>query len=160
MTLAHIGVGSNLGDSRRIVADAIAAIAALPSTRAWRSSAHYATPPWGRLDQPPFVNAVVEIDTALDARELLAALLDIERAAGRVRDGSRWGPRVLDLDLLLYGDEIVSEPGLSVPHPHIAQRAFVLLPLAELAPDRDVPGAGPVRDLVARVDIAGCSRLA
>ncbi|MDC8011781.1 2-amino-4-hydroxy-6-hydroxymethyldihydropteridine diphosphokinase [Tahibacter soli] len=160
MTIAHVGIGSNLGDSRRVVAGAVEALAALASTRVVRSSAHYATPPWGRVDQPPFINAVVEIDTALSAQELLAALLDIERAAGRVRDGSRWGPRVLDLDLLLYGDAIVSEPGLSVPHPHLAQRAFVLLPLAELAPDREVPGAGRVRDLVARVDSAGCRRLA
>lgn len=160
MTIAHVGIGSNLGDSRRVVATAVDALAALPSTRVLRGSAHYATPPWGRVDQPPFINAVVEIDTGLSAQQLLAALLGVERAAGRVRDGSRWGPRVLDLDLLLYGDAIVSEPGLSVPHPHLAQRAFVLLPLAELAPDREVPGAGRVRDLVARVDAAGCRRLA
>ncbi|HVJ63568.1 MAG TPA: 2-amino-4-hydroxy-6-hydroxymethyldihydropteridine diphosphokinase [Tahibacter sp.] len=160
MTVAHIGIGSNLGDSRRIVRDAVAALAALPHTHALSSSAHYATPPWGRADQPHFVNAVVEIETALSAQQLLEALLDIERDAGRVRDDSRWGPRVLDLDLLLYGDAVLSEPGLSVPHPYLAQRAFVLLPLAEIAPDREVPGAGRVRDLLDRVDAADCVRLA
>ena len=160
MTVAHIGIGSNLGDSQKIVAAAVDALAGLPHVSALRASALYATPPWGVVDQPPFVNAVVEIDTSATARELLDDLLVIERAAGRVRDGSRWGPRMLDLDLLLYGDAVLSEPGLDVPHPRIAQRAFVLLPLADVAPDLDVPGAGRVRELLERVDAGGCRRLA
>jgi 2-amino-4-hydroxy-6-hydroxymethyldihydropteridine diphosphokinase len=160
VTLAHIGLGSNLGDSRRIVADAIDALSALPHVRSLHASALYETPPWGVVDQPPFVNAVAQIETAATARALLDDMLAIERAAGRVRDGSRWGPRALDLDLLLYGGAILSEPGLDVPHPRIAQRAFVLLPLADIAPDIHVPGAGRVRDLLARVDADGCRRLA
>ena len=124
-----------------------------------RSSAQYLTPPWGRLDQPPFINAVVEIDTDLDAHALLAALLQLEREAGRVRDGQRWGPRALDLDILLYGDDIICATGLSVPHPHLAQRAFVLLPLAEIAAARMVPGMRSVADLLACIDAGECRRL-
>jgi len=101
----------------------------------------------------------VEMDTLLDAPALLQQLLALERAAGRVRDGTRWGPRALDLDILLYDQAIVCTPGLSVPHPHLAQRAFVLLPLAEIAPLQPVPGLGLVQELLARIDAGGCRRL-
>lgn len=160
MTRAFIGLGSNLGDSRRVVAAAVSAIGALPRTRLLCSAAQYRTPPWGVLDQPDFINSVVEIDTTLDAHALLHELLQLERAAGRVRDGSRWGPRALDLDILLYGDDVVCGAGLQIPHPQLARRAFVLLPLAEIAADCIVPGQGRVADLLLRVDIGGCSRLA
>lgn len=159
MIRAFIGLGSNLGDSRRIVATAVQRIAALPQTQLLRASSHYLTPPWGVLDQPPFINAVVEISTTSSPAGLLAQLLELERQAGRVRDGSRWGPRPLDLDVLLYGEHIVSEIGLQIPHPHMAERAFVLLPLAELAPLRTIPGLGRVADLLARIDAAACARL-
>lgn len=159
MNHAFVGLGSNLGDSRRIVATAVQRIAALPQTRLLQTSAHYLTPPWGVLEQPPFINAVVEISTNFSPSGLLAQLLLIEREAGRVRDGSRWGPRPLDLDVLLYGEQIVSETGLQIPHPHMAERAFVLLPLAEIAPLRTIPGLGRVVDLLARIDTAACTRL-
>lgn len=159
MTRAFIGLGSNLGDSRRVVAVASQRIDALPQTRVSRSSSHYLTAPWGFNDQPPFINSVVEIDTKLEPGALLAGLLGIEREAGRIRDGVRWGPRALDLDILLYGDEIVSRDDLRVPHPHLAQRAFVLAPLAEIAAEQVVPGSGRVAELLARVDASGCLRL-
>lgn len=159
MTHAFIGLGSNLGDSRRVVAEAVRRIDALPQTRVLRSSSHYLTPPWGLREQPAFINSVVEIETLLAPDALLAALLDIEREAGRVRDGARWGPRALDLDILLYGDDVVCSAGLQVPHPHLAQRAFVLAPLAEIAGDRIVPGCGRVAELLARIDASECRRL-
>lgn len=159
MTAAFIGLGSNLGDSRQAVADATQRIGELAGTRLRRSSSQYLTPPWGLLDQPAFINSVVEIETELRPHALLGELLALERAAGRVRDGARWGPRALDLDILLYGDDVVCAAGLCVPHPHLARRAFVLLPLAEIAAERIVPGQGRVADLLARVDIGGCRRL-
>ncbi|TDR43293.1 2-amino-4-hydroxy-6-hydroxymethyldihydropteridine diphosphokinase [Tahibacter aquaticus] len=159
MITAFIGLGSNLGDSRRSVDQAAQRIAGLASTQLRQVSSQYLTPPWGVQQQPPFINAVVEISTSLGAPALLAGLLEIEREAGRVRDGSRWGPRPLDLDVLLYGQQIISRPGLCVPHPHLAERAFVLLPLAEIAPLQQVPGLGRVADLLARIDFSACTRL-
>jgi 2-amino-4-hydroxy-6-hydroxymethyldihydropteridine diphosphokinase len=110
------------------------------------------TDPVGLLDQPRFLNAAAAVETGLSARDLLEALLRIERKLGRVRDGTRWGPRTIDLDLLLYGDEIVDEPGLCVPHPRLHERRFALEPLAELAPQAVVPGAGRVSELLAALD--------
>jgi 2-amino-4-hydroxy-6-hydroxymethyldihydropteridine diphosphokinase len=153
---AYIALGSNLGDSKRLVQEAMAALGQLPGTRLVASSGLYLTPPWGVTEQPPFVNAVAEVATTLAPRDLLEALLDTERAFGRVRDGERWGPRTLDLDLLLHGDRVLDEDGLSLPHPRLAERAFVLLPLAEIAPTLDIPGQGLVADLLARVDADGC----
>ena len=110
------------------------------------------TDPVGVVDQPRFLNGAVALDTELSPRELLEALLSIERRLGRVRDGTRWGPRTIDLDLLLYGDEVVDEPGLRVPHPRLHERRFTLEPLAELDPELVVPGAGRVSDLLAALD--------
>ena len=110
------------------------------------------TDPVGVTEQPSFLNGAASIDTTLTPRELLDALLRVERQLGRVRDGARWGPRTIDLDLLLYGDEAVDEPGLCVPHPRLAERRFALEPLAELDPDALVPGAGKVSDLLAALD--------
>lgn len=159
---AWIGLGGNLGDVPATLRRALTALAALPGTRLLTASRFYRTPAWGMVEQPPFVNAVAGVDTTLAADELLSALLDIERAAGRDRtapDARRWGPRALDLDLLLYGDEVVDRPGLHVPHPHLHQRAFVLVPLAEIAADVVVPGRGRVADLLAGVDAAGIQAL-
>ena len=139
---AYIGLGSNLGDRRAALDGALALLEPL------RVSRIVETAPWGKTDQPPFLNAVAEIRTDLEPRPLLDRLLDLERRFGRRRD-VRWGPRTLDLDLLLYGDRRVSEEGLDVPHPRLAERRFVLEGLAELCPDRPVPGLGrTVRQLL------------
>jgi 2-amino-4-hydroxy-6-hydroxymethyldihydropteridine diphosphokinase len=143
---AYVGVGSNLSDPRSQVTRAIDAIDRIESTRITRISSLYGSAPYGGIDQPDFVNAVVELSTCLDARLLLAELQNIEDAQGRVR-AERWGPRIIDLDLLVYGGESVNDPDLTVPHPGIADRNFVLLPLQEIAPDLQVPGLGRVADL-------------
>ena len=159
MTEAFIALGSNLGDARAQVLDAFDALARLPGTQLLARSHLYLTPPWGVLDQPPFVNAVAHIDTTLPPHALLDELLVIERAAGRVRDGERWGPRTLDLDVLHMEAVVMSDERLSLPHPRIADRAFVLLPLHDLAPGLDLPGQGRVVELLAALDISGCERL-
>lgn len=151
---AYVGLGSNLDDPAAQLRSAMRALGAIPRTRVLRASRLYRTPPWGRTDQPDFVNAVVELETSLTPQLLLLALQDIERGAGRRRI-ERWGPRVLDLDLLLHGEVRLDLPGLHLPHPHLHERAFVLLPLSELAPDLEVPGRGDVRTLLATVDCAG-----
>jgi 2-amino-4-hydroxy-6-hydroxymethyldihydropteridine diphosphokinase len=139
---AYIGLGSNLGDRRAMIAGALEAL------RPRRVSAIVETDPVGRTDQPRFLNAVAEIETELPPAELLGRLLEVEAGLGRVRR-ERWGPRTIDLDLLLYGDERVQEEALSVPHPELHRRRFVLEGLAELCPDRPVPGLGrTVRELL------------
>ena len=153
---AFVGLGSNLGDPQACIEQALLALDALPSTRLVRRSRLYRSAPWGITDQPAFVNAVAELTTALTPRELLDALLAIERANGRERNGPRWGPRTLDLDLLTYADLQLDEPGLALPHPHISSRAFVLVPLAELDPDLLLPGSGRIHELVAQVDARDC----
>lgn len=145
MTIAYVGLGSNLGDREELIRHAARLIGAR------RLSTIIETEPWGHLDQPKFLNAVAEVETPLPPRELLDQLLDVERSLGRERIGPRWGPRTIDLDLLLYGEEVVDEPGLSVPHPEIAARLFVLEPLAELAPTLEIPGFGTVSALLARL---------
>ena len=155
-SVAYIGLGSNLDDPELQVRNAAEALARLPKSRLLRLSRLFRTPPWGRAEQPAFVNAVAEVATRLSPRDLLDALLAIERERGRHRDGTRWGPRVIDLDILLYGDVSLDEDGLRIPHPHISERAFVLLPLADLDADLDVPGLGRVRELLSRVDVQGC----
>jgi len=159
MEQVYVGLGSNLADPRAQVERALRALAALPHTRLVQRSRLYRSVPWGRADQAEFVNAVVALQTELTPRELLEALLAIERAAGRARDATRWGPRVLDLDILVFGDRLIDEPGLHVPHPHLRERAFVLLPLAEMAPDLIVPGHGRVDDLARRIDASTCRPL-
>jgi 2-amino-4-hydroxy-6-hydroxymethyldihydropteridine diphosphokinase len=147
---AYVGLGANMGDAAATVEAAIGRIDALAGVRVLSRSSLYRTPAWGVTDQPDFVNAVARIATGLDPRQLLDALLDIERVAGRDRARSRrWGPRELDLDLLLYGDTRVDMPGLHVPHPHLHERAFVLVPLAEIAPSIVIPGHGDVQSLAA-----------
>lgn len=154
MTQAWIGLGSNLGDSYRLITTAFARLDQLPGTSLRATSRLYRTEPWGPVPQAFFLNAAAEIETELDAPDLLAALLAIESLCGRERV-VRWGPRTLDLDLLLYDDEVISTPRLTVPHPRLAERAFVLMPLAEIAPDAQVPGFGQVSELLGRVDASG-----
>ena len=156
MPTAHVGLGSNLSDPRRQVENALSQLARLPESTLLRHSRLYRSAPWGRLDQPEFVNAAASIETSLAPQALMQALLAIERDAGRDRRGERWGPRVLDLDLLLYDAVVLAEPGLHLPHPHLHERAFVLLPLAEIAPHLDVPGRGPISALLAQIDTTGC----
>ncbi|WP_407352196.1 2-amino-4-hydroxy-6-hydroxymethyldihydropteridine diphosphokinase [Luteimonas sp. R10] len=151
--VACVGLGGNLGDVAATLRAAIAALAALPETRLLRASRFYRTPPWGVEAQPGFVNAAVALETGLAARTLLDGLLRIERDSGRVRDADdRWGPRTLDLDLLLYGAAVVDEPGLRVPHPHLHERAFALIPLLDVLPDAVIPGIGPAREALAGLD--------
>lgn len=150
---ACVGLGANLGHPQATLRQAAEALAALPGTRLLALSRFYRTPAWGRLDQPDFVNAAALLQTTLPPDGLLQALLRIEREAGRERgQDSRWGPRVLDLDLLLYGGRILDLPGLRVPHPHLHERAFALVPLAEIAPAEPFPGHGTVADALARID--------
>ena len=148
MTRAYVGLGANLGDREDTIRRAAELLGA------GRLSTIRETAPWGVVDQPPFLNAVAELDTDLSPRALLERLLEIEGTLGRTRDGSRWGPRTIDLDLLLYGEQTVDEPGLTVPHPRLHERLFVLEPLAELAPDAEVPGLGRVRVLLAKLQSA------
>ena len=160
MTRAAVGLGANLGDAARNVRDAIDAIGALPDTQWVNASRLYRTPAWGVTAQPDFINAVAVLETGLSARDLLDALLEIERQAGRIRmDGERWGPRTLDLDLLLYGDAVIDEPGLRVPHPRLHERAFALLPLLEVWPEAMIPGVGPARDCAAAMAAVGIEPL-
>jgi len=152
---ACIGLGGNVGDAAARVRAAFAALEALPDTHLLARSRLYRTPAWGIEAQPDFVNAAALLDTTLEAPALLEGLLGIERAFGRERR-ERWGPRTLDLDLLLYGEQVVDVPGLHVPHPHLHERAFVLRPLADIAPGATVPGRGTVADLLVRVDASRC----
>ncbi len=156
---AWVGIGANLEDPRRQVETALGELAALPSTRLVTASSRYRTPPMGPPDQPDYVNAVAELETALAPLALLDELQRIESAHLRQRGAERWGPRTLDLDLLLYGDARLDLPRLTVPHPGIADRAFVLVPLAEIAPDLSIPGLGPLRRLVEKVSAAGMEKL-
>jgi 2-amino-4-hydroxy-6-hydroxymethyldihydropteridine diphosphokinase len=159
--VAYIGLGSNLCDPEGQVRHAVTELARLPESEFLARSALYRTAPVGPADQPDYVNAVVSLATRLTPRGLLDALQAIERGHGRQRDGTRWGPRTLDLDILLYGDERVAEPGLQIPHPEMAGRAFVLVPLADVAPvGLRVPGLGSLTELVELCPRAGVSRLA
>lgn len=153
MVRAFVGLGGNLGDVEATLMEAVWALESLPQSSLRLQSSIYRSPPWGRTDQPDFLNAVVEIQTRLAAIELLNRLLEIEERFGRVRDpADRWGPRKLDLDLLAYGDQEINEPGLHVPHPRLKERAFVLVPLAEIAPTLQLPGMDRVDAMLAQVD--------
>lgn len=156
MTRIYIGLGSNLADPQAQVEGGLRALGGLAETRLLRRSRLYRSAPWGRADQPEFVNAVAQLETTLTPQILLDALLTIERQAGRERDTTRWGPRVLDLDILLYGDVVLDEPGLHLPHPHLHERVFVLMPLCEIAPELQIPGLGRADALLARLDTSTC----
>ena len=155
---AFIALGSNLENPAAQVQAGLRALAVLPHTRLTGASSLYRNPAMGVHDQPDFVNAVASVGTRLVPRALLEALLTIERAHGRVRDFPN-APRTLDLDIVLYGEEVIDEPGLTIPHPRMIERAFVLVPLAEIAPHAIVPGAGSAAHLAARVDATALVRL-
>jgi 2-amino-4-hydroxy-6-hydroxymethyldihydropteridine diphosphokinase len=157
-TIAYIGIGANLGDARANVADAVARLRRLPGCELLAVSAMYRTAPIDSSGDD-YINAVARIATTLDAEALLAALHEIELAHGRERP-YRNAPRTLDLDVLLYGDEQIASPTLTVPHPRMTERAFVLVPLLELAPEISVPGKGPAQAYAAGVAGQGVSKLA
>jgi 2-amino-4-hydroxy-6-hydroxymethyldihydropteridine diphosphokinase len=148
MASALIGLGGNVGDVCTTFAEAIEALCAKAAARLIARSSDYATPPWGQENQPPFVNACIEIETALEPHALLQVMQEVEHAHGRNRaNETRWGPRTLDLDLLAYDDRALDEHGLTLPHPRLFERAFVLVPLAEIAPDRKIAGKTAVEAL-------------
>jgi 2-amino-4-hydroxy-6-hydroxymethyldihydropteridine diphosphokinase len=155
--IAYVGIGANLGDARANVADALARLAAAPSCTLLCASSSYRSAPIDACGDD-YINAVASIDTCLSAPELLAALHAIEQAHGRERP-YRNAPRTLDLDLLLYGDERIDTPTLTVPHPRMHERAFVLAPLLEIAPDVTIPGRGLARDYAAGVAAQAITRL-
>jgi 2-amino-4-hydroxy-6-hydroxymethyldihydropteridine diphosphokinase len=144
----YIGLGANLGDPVETIKLARLAINKIAGVREVAFSSLYRSAPMGPADQPDYVNAVMSVETTLKPLELLCELQAIEAAHGRVRKGERWGPRTLDLDLLLYGHERIASDVLTVPHPGIADREFVLYPLEEIAPELEIPGKGPLVDLV------------
>lgn len=145
---AFIGLGSNLGDREESLRRAVELLRSEPGIDVVAVSSVRETDPVGLVDQPRFLNAAAELETRLPARALLERLLTVEQALGRRRDGPRFGPRTIDLDLLLYGDDVIDEPGLTVPHPRLAERRFALEPLYELDLDLVVPGRGPVVELL------------
>ncbi|VAW80928.1 2-amino-4-hydroxy-6-hydroxymethyldihydropteridinepyrophosphokinase [hydrothermal vent metagenome] len=157
--VAWIGLGSNLDDPVRQVNTAVAELDHLPQSRVLRCSGLYRSAPMGPQDQPDYINAVASVETGLSAEALLTSLQSIEQAHRRVR-GEHWGPRTLDLDILLYGDEVINSTHLCVPHCGIAERNFVLAPLAELAPQLSVPGFGSVQSLRDAVNNEGLERVA
>lgn len=156
--LAYIGMGSNLQQPLDQLHRALPELHEIQRTSLQASSSFYISSPMGPPDQPDYINGVAALHTELAPLDLLNQLQEIELAHGRQR-GLRWGPRTLDLDLLLYGDQIIQNDRLSVPHPGIAERAFVLLPLAELAPELKVPGLGAVSDLLAACETQDASRI-
>ncbi len=159
--LAYVALGSNLEQPRVQVSEALKELALLPETRVTARSSLYRTRPLGPAGQPDYINAVAALSTRLAAESLLDALQGLEQRHGRLRTGERWGPRTLDLDLLLYADRRISTARLQVPHPRMGERAFVLVPLAEIAPqDLLIPDQGLLRDLLAHVSEADVERLA
>jgi 2-amino-4-hydroxy-6-hydroxymethyldihydropteridine diphosphokinase len=159
MADALVGLGGNVGDVRATLTRAIAALCDGEEVRLLARSADYRTPPWGVEDQPAFVNACIAVETRLPPRALLARAQAIERTLGRARvKEQRWGPRPIDIDLLAYDDLTVDEPDLELPHPRLFERAFVLVPLMEIAPDRVIAGRR-VREALTRVDAAGVEKL-
>ena len=148
MTRAYLGLGANLGDRERTLREAVDALGAEEGIEVAAVSTLRETDPVGVGEQPRFLNGVAALETSLGARELLDRLLAVEQRFGRVRVPGEHGPRTLDLDLLLYGDETIDEPGLAVPHPRMHERRFVLEPLAELAPGLVVPGRGDMESLL------------
>ena len=150
---AYVGLGANLGDREDTIRRAVALVDDLPGVSVVGVSSLRETEPWGPVEQPRYLNGAVAVETDLPPRELLEALLDVERRLGRARDDEeRWGPRTIDLDLLLYGDLVLDQPGLDVPHPRLHERRFALEPLAELAPDVLVPGRGTAAELLRVLD--------
>jgi 2-amino-4-hydroxy-6-hydroxymethyldihydropteridine diphosphokinase len=151
VTRAYVGLGANLGPREVTLLRAVDLLGVADGVEVVEVSRLRETEPFGVAGQPPFLNGAVAVETRLGPRELLDLLLEIERSLGRVRT-ERWGPRTIDLDLLAYGDEIVDEPGLRVPHPRLAERRFALEPLVDLDPALELPGLGEVTALLAELD--------
>ena len=151
MTVAYIGLGSNLDNPAEQITVAMDELSVLPETSLVRCSSLYRSAPLGPQDQPDFINAVVKLQTGLTADKLLEQLQQIEKTHGRIRT-VHWGPRTLDLDLLLFGNMRIKTENLTVPHPHIAERGFVLSPLLEIDPAIDIPGRGSASDLLCKLD--------
>jgi len=159
MTEALLGLGGNVGDVRTTLDEAVALFAEGARVKLIARSSHYRTPPWGVTDQPPFINCAIAVETALSPRALLDRALTVERALGRDRSQEqRWGPRTIDIDLLVYGDLVLNVPDLTLPHPRLFERAFVLVPLAEIVPDCIIAGRR-VGDAAARIGAAGIEKL-
>lgn len=159
MPEALLGLGGNVGDVRATLDRAVAMLCDGRDIRLTARSSDYRTPPWGVEDQPPFVNLAIAVDTTLAPRALLDRAQAVETAIGRDRTHERrWGPRSVDIDILAYGDAALAAPDLTLPHPRLFERAFVLVPLAEIAPERMIAGI-KVRDALRRVDAAGVERL-
>ena len=156
---AYVGLGSNLQGPAGQLDTAFGLLAAIPRTRLIRRSSSYRSTPFGGVEQPDFVNAAAALLTQLPARQLLEELQQIEKQRGREPGDVRWGPRVLDLDLLVYGSDAIEEPGLIVPHPGIAERNFVLLPLKEIAPGLMIPGLGQLATISVNMDEPKISRI-
>ena len=150
MTTAYVGLGANLGSREAMLRRAVELLGEADGVEVLAVSQLRETEPVGVFDQPLFLNGAVAVETTRTPRQLLDLLLEIERSLGRVRE-KRWGPRTVDLDLLVYGDEVVDEPGLRVPHPRLHERRFALAPLAELDPDLAIPGRGSVSDVLAEL---------
>ncbi len=155
MSIAFIALGANLGDPAATVQSALRELGHMPVTRMLQHSRLYRSRPVGPAGQPDYVNAVAQVETTLPPHELLDALFAIEALHGRVRDGQRWGPRTLDLDLLIYADLQLHDARLTLPHPEMTNRNFVLAPLVEIAPDLEIPGHGPARQALQRVGSGG-----
>lgn len=155
--IVHLSLGGNLGDPAKSMGSALRMLDADAGIRVVAVSSLYRTPPWGKLDQPDFLNAAAGITTSYPPRILLERCLEAERRLKRVRN-ERWGPRLIDIDILTYGDKVIHEAGLEVPHPRMLERAFVLVPLAEIAPDAMI-GGRRVNDRLAAMDTAGIEKL-
>jgi len=151
VTRAYVGLGANLGDREGTLRSAVELLDAERDVSVVAVSQLRETEPVGLVEQPAFLNGAAALDTDLSPAELVRVLLDVERRLGRTREGPRWGPRIVDLDLLVHGDAVVDEPGVTVPHPRLAERLFALEPLLELAPDLVIPDVGPVREALARL---------
>jgi 2-amino-4-hydroxy-6-hydroxymethyldihydropteridine diphosphokinase len=159
MVEAFIALGGNVGDVRSTFDQAIAMLCEGGAVRLTARSSDYRTPPWGVTDQPPFVNAVIAVTTTVAPHDLLTRAAESERKLGRNRARERrWGPRTIDLDILTYDDLVLIDRELILPHPHLFERAFVLVPLAEIAPERVIVGVR-VRDALERVDTSGIEKL-
>jgi 2-amino-4-hydroxy-6-hydroxymethyldihydropteridine diphosphokinase len=158
VTIAVLGLGGNVGEPRKQLRAAVDLLAENPAIKVEAVSPLYETPPWGNPDQPRFLNAAVRIDTGLSAHELLSAVLDVERRLGRERL-HRWGPRTIDIDILLFGSVEVAEPGLRIPHPRLPERAFALMPLLSVMPGATILGRR-ARDWLADIDASGIKLVA
>jgi len=159
MTDALLGLGGNVGDVRAKLDAALAQLVNGASVKLIARSSDYRTPPWGVTEQPPFINCAIAVETSLSPHALLARAHDIERVLGRDRAREqRWGPRTIDIDLLAYDDLAVDDPDLTLPHPRLFERAFVLVPLAEIVPERVIAGRH-LREAAARIDAAGVEKL-